>query len=98
MPASVHTRHLNQEWYGAEGIAAEGVLMSAITLTTEENDDYSVLFTDIDAYMKNYAAECITGITDIEASWEEFQSTLKQMDVDRMVEIYRDAYARAAAN
>lgn len=96
MSASVHTRHTNQEWYGSEGLGAEGVLMPAISLTTDENDEYSVLFTDISAYMKNYAAECITGITSIEDSWNEFQATLEQMGVDRMVEIYQNAYARVA--
>ena len=96
MPASVYTRHLNQEWYGEKGISAEGVLMPAISLTTEENDEYSVLYTDISAYMKNYAAECITGIVSVDDTWDEFQATLKDMKVDRMVEIYRDAYARAS--
>ena len=95
LPASVYTRHLNQQWHGEDGLGSKGTLVPPVTLSVEENDEYSVLFTDISAYMKNYAAECITGITDIDASWSEFQSTLKQMKVDRMVEIQRNAYARA---
>lgn len=95
-PASIHTQHLNSEWYGAEGMGAKGALVPVISLTEEENDEYNILFTDINAYVKNYIAECTSGIVSIEDTWAEFQDTLKQMGVDRMVEIYQDAYTRAA--
>ncbi len=95
MPGSVHTRHLNLELYGDDGINSEGVLMPAITLTAEENEEFSVLQTDLKSYVQNYAAECISGIISIEETWDDFQNTLKEMGVDRMEEIYQAAYNRA---
>ncbi len=95
-PANDITRHINREIY-LEGYGSTnvGVIMPSIKLTEEESEEYSVIFTDISAYVDNYVAECTTGIQDIDASWEKFQATLEQMGVERMIEIYRDAYARA---
>lgn len=95
-PSTDTGKHVNTELYGeGYGVWNVGTLCPTLVYTEEENDEYSVIFTDIDSYVCNYVAECITGIADIDASWESFQNTLKQMQVDRMVEIQRDVYARA---
>lgn len=97
MPAAEATRWTNNECWGAGyGVGSQGVIMPGIVLTEEENEEYSILFTDISAYVNNYVAECTTGIVSIEDTWDEFQATLKQMQVERMIEIYRAAYERAA--
>ena len=96
VPASEATRWNNKEVYGkGYGVAGAGKLSPVISLTEEENDEYSVLSTDIKAYVNNYIAECVTGITSVEETWDTFQNTLKEMGVDRMIEIYRGAYERA---
>lgn len=97
MPADPVTRHTNHELYN-NGIGGMGTLVPAISLTAEESEEYSIIYTDINAYVRNYIAECITGLVDIDATWEEFQATLKQMRVDEMVEIKRAAYDRAVGN
>lgn len=97
-PAKEVSRWTNNQLYGKDfGVATKGTLVPKISLTVEENEEYSVLFTDINSYVTNYFAECTTGIISIEETWENFQATLKQMGVDRMIEIYRNAYDRAVA-
>lgn len=86
------TKHVNEE--SVFGAFSEGVICTAPKYTVEEYDEYSVLFTDIDAYVRNYIAEAVTGIVSIEDTWEDFQSTLEEMGVDRMIEIQRSAYDR----
>lgn len=94
-PASEATRHYNKELY-TEGYGVwKGTLCPALVYTEDEYDEYSVIFNDIDTYVCNYLAECTTGIADIDATWETFQKTLKEMKVDRMIEIQRDVHARA---
>ena len=97
MPAGESTRWLNTELYGKNyGLCAQGVLVPALSLTAEEDEDYSVIHTDIKAYVRTYIAECTTGLVDIDATWNEFQETLKQMHVDEMIAIKRAAYDRVA--
>ena len=96
MPAGEVDRHIAKELYSeGYGLAGQGVTMPSIALTTEENDEYKIISTDINAYVQNYIAECVTGLISIEGTWDDFQATLKQMGVERMVEIYGNAYARA---
>ena len=96
LPASEATRYNNKEVYGkGYGVAGAGNYSPVISLTEEENEEYSILHTDIKAYVSNYIAECVTGITSVEETWDTFQKTLKEMEVDRMIEIYRGAYERA---
>jgi len=98
-PASDANKHLNKELYGeGYGVWDVGTLCPALVYTEEEYDEYSVIFTDIDAYVCNYLAECVTGIVSIDETWDNFQATLKQMQVDTMIEIQRDVHARANAN
>jgi len=98
-PTSELTLWTNNELYGEDyGLCAQGVLVPALSLTAEENETYSIIHTDIKAYVRNYIAECTTGLVDIDATWDEFQATLKEMHVDDMVDIYRAAYDRAMGN
>lgn len=98
-PVAAGVQHTNKECYGKDyGIGARGVLVPALSLTVEENETYSIIHTDIKAYVRNYIAECTTGLVDIDATWDEFQATLKEMHVDDMVDIYRAAYDRAMGN
>ena len=88
-PADLHI--YAESTYGA---FSEGVVCSDLQYTVEENDEYAILFTDINAYVHNYIAEAITGIVSIEDTWDEFQSTLEQMGVESMIAIQRNAYDR----
>lgn len=97
--ASAVTRWNNYEWYGEDyGIGTVGVYVPSLILTTEETEEYSVLKTDISTTVDSYYAEVISGMKDLESTWEDFQKSLKTMGVERMVEIYSDAYQRAVEN
>ena len=86
----------NIEWYGeGYGIGAVGVYTYSLIRTPEEDEEFSVISTDITTQVEAYYAEVITGMKDLDATWDEFQATLKSMDVERMVEIQNAAYLRA---
>lgn len=63
--------------------------------TNIEMDAYS---TDVNAFVKEKIAAYITGTTDIEADWDAFQSTLRSMQSDRMIEIMQAAVDVRNAN
>lgn len=69
--------------------------LPALSLTSEESDELSIIFTDIDSYVKNMKAKWVSGESDVEADWDTYIETLKNMRVDRYVEIYQAAYERA---
>ena len=98
MPADEADRWNAKEWYGEDyGIGSRGIVMPNIKLTTEESDEYKILHTDIQAYVQNYIAECVTGLISIEETWDDFQATLKEMGVERMLEVRGGAWDRVNA-
>lgn len=67
----------------------------AFTYTEEENNDISVITTDISKYVSEMQAQFITGelpLTDEE--WEKYIDTLEGMDLDRYMEIQESAHER----
>lgn len=92
-PLNVHVnKELYEEGYGVTTI---GVIMPTLVHAEDVVDERNALYTDIDSYVKNYVAECVTGVIEIDATWNDFQSTLKQMGVERLVEIYNQSYQAA---
>ena len=90
------TAHTNNEIYGeGYGSQAVGVICIGPSYTEEESDEISTISTDISGYVNNYIAETISGLQSIDDSWDEFQKTLKNMGVERMIEIRRTAQERA---
>jgi len=86
----------NDQLYNDEyGVCVNGVVMPTLVYAQDVVEERSALYTDINSYVRNYVAEAVTGVIEIDATWEEFQNTLKQMDVERMVEIYNDTYQAA---
>ncbi len=53
--------------------------------------ELSSLRADINSYCDQMLAAFITGTKDIDADWDEYISTLKAMQVDRMIEIMQEA-------
>ena len=93
--SNANTRHNNNEQYGEDGLFSKGTVLPTLVLTEEENETASVLKTDILDYVDVYCAQVVSGEADLEATWDEFQAKLKQMDVDELIKIYQAAYARA---
>ena len=64
-----------------------------VLFTEDEINEISVLQTDIDSYvMQKYAQWIVDG--GVDAEWDTFQQQLKNMGVDRYIQIYQDACDR----
>jgi len=83
--------------YAEGGVFKVGKVVPTITFTVEEDEALSLISTDLGGYIDNYYAEVITGIQDLESTWDEFQDTLKQMGADEYLSIYQTAYERVTA-
>ena len=65
-----------------------------LVFTEEEGTERSTLMTDIDSYRGMMRAAFITGESDIDAEWDNYVNTLKNMGLERLVEIEQAAYDR----
>ena len=65
-----------------------------IKFTGEENDELSVLETDVLDYFSSQYTRWITKGTNIREEWPSFAQKLKSIGVDRYVEIHQAAYDR----
>ncbi len=70
----------------------------ALFFTTEQSQELADLEATVNRYVDEMIARFTNGDADIEsdAAWEEFQSTLTQMGLPRMLEIYQEAYDASA--
>ena len=69
-------------------------IMPTLILTEEENEIYADVTTDIKAYISQYTAQVVTGQLDLEDSWDDYLKTLEAMGVDKISEVWQNAYAR----
>jgi putative aldouronate transport system substrate-binding protein len=69
----------------------------SLTYTAEELKEYSILYTDINNYLKTAKAQFITGEMDIDASWDAHIEKLNEMGLERLLEIESAAYTRYLA-
>ena len=51
----------------------------------------------MDAYINQYVAQVFTGAVSLDDSWDSYITTLNNMGLERLIEIYQDVYARAIA-
>ena len=72
-----------------------GTPWPSLSYTEEESERMGALRADIDAYWKQYRAGVITGKEDLDATWDNYLSTLEQMKVSELTEIYQAAYERS---
>ena len=47
---------------------------------------------DINPYLLQYASKIVTGQQDLDATWDEYKTTLENMGLSKMLEIYNTAY------
>ncbi len=67
-----------------------------VFFTEYEIEDIGVLQTDIDSYvLQKYAQWIVEG--GVEEEWDSFQKKLQDMNVERYIQIYKDAYDRYSA-
>ncbi|WP_284646514.1 extracellular solute-binding protein [Paenibacillus silviterrae] len=64
--------------------------------TPEEDDVRTRYLTDIDAYVKKMHAKWLMQ-GGIDAEWDDYVKKLKEMNLDKLVKVYQDAYNRYKA-
>jgi putative aldouronate transport system substrate-binding protein len=69
------------------------VIPSAVTLTTEESERFSDLFSDISTCASENIMKFITGARSLD-EYDSFKSDLLQMGLEEMVSLYQAAYDR----
>lgn len=68
------------------------------SLTSEENERYSQLYSDMETYIEETIVSWVIGQTQLnEASWSEFQAQLKSMGIEEIVQLKQAAYDRYQA-
>ena len=85
-------KRLNEEIKKIVEIGADPFPILAIS----DNDSSTIatVKADVDTYIDQYIAQVATGELELDKSWEDYLSTLKNMGVDEMIKIYQDAYAK----
>ncbi|MFV0399425.1 MAG: hypothetical protein ACK5LX_02245 [Oscillospiraceae bacterium] len=66
----------------------------ALKYTDADNKTVAAIKNDIDPYVLQYAAQVVTGQKDLDASWEEYVTTLENMGLSQMMEIYNTAFEK----
>lgn len=62
--------------------------------TPAESNDLTIISTEIEMYVDKMAASFITGRDNISKEWDKYIARLKNMQMDRMLSIYNNAYKR----
>ncbi|MCI8462328.1 MAG: extracellular solute-binding protein [Lachnospiraceae bacterium] len=68
-----------------------------LIMTEEETEQNGTISADVEAYSRSYRADVITGVKDLDATWDEYISTLEGMKVRDMEANYNAAYDRYKA-
>ena len=61
-------------------------------LSSDDQDNFTDLWTDISAYISQMHSKFITGQEDLETGWDNYLSTLDRMGLPEVLEIYQNAY------
>lgn len=73
-------------------------LPTAMTLNTDQAEEYSQIFNDINTMAEERIGKFVTGEADIETEWDAFQQDLINMGIEDCIAIYQDAYDTYIAN
>lgn len=93
--ANLQERKELDEFYSQYNVPAEEMYPN-VFFTEEEIEEIGVLQTDINSYVsQKYADWIVDG--GVEKDWDAFQKKLQDMNVERYIQIYKDAYARYIA-
>jgi len=64
----------------------------ALSLSADSAAEAADISADVDPYWQNYLAEVVTGVKDLDDTWDEYLKTMEDMKLSRLVEIYNEAY------
>ena len=65
-----------------------------VYFTEEEQDRLDTIKPDIETYFEQMEAKFITGAESIDEGWDKYVSTLNDLGIEELVEIYQAAYDR----
>lgn len=68
------------------------VLPSAMTLSTDQSEEYSRIFGDLNTMAEERVGRFITGDLNLESDWDTFQEELESMGIQDCIDIYQEAY------
>ena len=68
------------------------LLLPSFKWTVEESETISFILPDCSTYFTSCAVDFITGVSDIEAEWDEYVDTMKSMGIEEGIAIYQEAY------
>lgn len=91
-PADVQKTSL-EVWMDEDNTIRE---VPTLTFTTEESDELSLIMTDINTYVSENRINFIYGNRSVE-EFDAFRSAIREMGIDRALEIYQAAYDRYLA-
>lgn len=64
------------------------------TMTNDENKEFASLYSNIQTYSSEWITQFITGVHDINTEWDDYVNTIKELGIDRCVEIKQAALER----
>ncbi|KAA0966983.1 extracellular solute-binding protein [Sporosarcina sp. ANT_H38] len=73
------------------------VPLPQLFVTADEQKEINRIRTDLDPYVLQMEAKFISGAEPME-NWDKYVETIKKMKVDRLVELYNDAYQSYLSN
>ena len=68
-----------------------------ISFTGAETEEISQTMSDLSTYFAEHIAKFIDGEEDVNTQWEQFTTTLKDMGIEKVVDLYQTAYDRYLA-
>ncbi|MGI6671768.1 MAG: extracellular solute-binding protein [Christensenellales bacterium] len=90
---------INRQWLMSENTKKYMVpygreVVPTVTIPSDMLDEYSTITTDMNTYYKEWMAHFLIGEADIkdDATWEEYVQGLKDLGIERYLEIYNKAY------
>ena len=61
-------------------------------MNADTAEEIAFIMTDISAYVTSMISDYITGVQDIDATWDEYIATLDAMGIADAVAIYQELY------
>jgi putative aldouronate transport system substrate-binding protein len=86
-----YVNEVNEEWKKA---GKKYDPWPAYKLTTEEAEESSDILADAEPYRTQYRAEVITGVKDLDSTWDEYIETMKEMRIQTVIDNVNAAYQR----
>ncbi len=78
-----------------DGSATGDWVMPGITMTTEESEEYTAVFGDIQTYVGEMVLRFITGEVELnESAWADFVGEIETMGIQKAIDVYQAALDR----